>query len=105
METLSLTADSLDREVSRHGSVLIEFFSPSCAPCNTMSKIISSLKSTAGGVTVGTVNIASERELAERFGILSVPTLIFFKNGQLTHRSVGLISKEKLIELINENAL
>lgn len=105
MEISSLTSNNFENAVSKNSAVLIEFFSPRCAPCKTVSEIIGSLGNDFDDLTVGTVNIESERELAKSFGVLSVPTLIFFKDGQLIQRSVGLISKEKLVELINKCTL
>ena len=80
--------------------ILIDFFAPWCSPCRMLSPIIDEISETAETVKICKVNIDEQPDLANQFNVMSIPTLIVFKDGQKVNESVGLVAKEKIEELI-----
>lgn len=95
---MEITAADFEKEVI--GSdipVLVDFFADWCGPCKMMAPVLSEFENeNAGRVRVCKVNIDKNEELALRFNIMSIPTLILFKNGKAVKQSVGYISKEEV---------
>lgn len=80
---------------------LIDFYSDSCIPCKRMSPVLAQLEEEfAGRLFVGKVNVAYETELTERFQVMSAPTLLFFKDGELLARYGGSVKKAELEDFI-----
>ena len=77
--------------------ILVDFWATWCGPCMMLSPIVEELSKT---YKVGKVNVDEEMELAQRFGITSIPTLLVFKGGQLVNQSLGYQSKEALEALM-----
>lgn len=97
MSVLEITSANFENEVvSYSGTVLIDFWAPWCGPCRMMSPIVDEIAETNNAVKVGKVNVDEQPELAAKFGIMSIPTLLVFKNGEKTATSVGLKSKEAI---------
>lgn len=79
------------------GVVIIDFWAEWCAPCRALAPILDDLaKKYQGKVTVGKVNVDQDSDLAAQFGVLNIPTLVFFKAGQEADRSVGVRPKAEL---------
>ena len=76
---------------------LIDFYAPWCGPCKMLAPIVEELSKTH---KVGKVNVDEEMALAAKFGIVSIPTLIVFKNGEAVNRSAGVIPKEQILDLV-----
>jgi thioredoxin 1 len=77
--------------------VLVDFYAPWCPPCNAQGPIIDDLaKEFEGKLKIGKLNIEEAVEIAQDFNVLSIPTLIFFKNGKEIKRLIGLQTKEEL---------
>ncbi|WP_037355611.1 thioredoxin [Selenomonas sp. FC4001] len=101
MATTVITKDNFQSEVlDNPGTVLIDFWADWCGPCRMLSPIIDEVAAANPAIKVGKVNVDAEQELAAQFGIMSIPTLLVFKNGQKTGESVGLIPKEQVENLI-----
>lgn len=103
MKIYNVTAESYSKEVEKFsGTVLIDFFSERCTPCKTLSPIIESVATDAGrGVKVCKVNVENEKDLAKKFGIMSVPTLVVLKNGEVKNRSIGVTGKKAILDMLN----
>lgn len=102
MSVVNLTRNNFKTEVMQSDkTVLIDFWAEWCGPCRMMSPIIDEVADTISDVKVCKVNVDEAADLASMFGIESIPTLIVIKNGQTVNKSIGLISKDKVIELIN----
>lgn len=85
------------------GIVLVDFWAEWCGPCRRLAPIIEELaKEYAGQITVGKLNVDGAQRIAGQYGILSIPTLAFFVNGQPVERMVGLHSKELIKQKIDE---
>ena len=79
--------------------VIVDFWASWCGPCKMLSPVVEEISNTEDGVKVCSVNVDDEMELAEKFGISSIPTLLVFKNGQLVNHSVGVIGKDQILQL------
>ena len=101
MATTVITKDNFPAEVlDFSGTVLIDFWADWCAPCRMLSPIIDEVADGNPQVKVGKVNVDQQQELAAQFGVMSIPTLVVFKNGQKAAESIGLIPKEQVENLI-----
>lgn len=90
-------------EVLQNNVVLVDFFAKWCGPCKMLSPIVDELSNEVQDVVFVKVDIDESVDLANKFGILSIPTLLIFKNGKLSGKEVGFLSKSDLIRFINEN--
>jgi thioredoxin 1 len=97
---LTLTENNFESEVLNSKiPVLVDFWAPWCGPCRSMAPVIEDLaKEFEGKVKVGKVNVDENRNLAGTYGIMSIPTLIFFKNGEKVDQLVGYTSKSALVK-------
>ena len=84
-------------ETTGKGIVMIDFWAPWCNPCNMLSPIIDEVAKENVDVVVGKVNVDDYPELASKHGVMSIPTLIFFKNGQFVDSSVGVVTKSVIL--------
>jgi len=95
---LTLTEENFESEVLKSAvPVLVDFWAPWCGPCRSMAPIIDDLaKEFEGKVKVGKVNVDENRNLAGSFGVMSIPTLIFFKEGEKNRQLGGGLVNKKL---------
>ena len=101
MAAIVITKENFDSEVLKaEGTVLVDFWATWCGPCRMLSPIVDEVASEHPDVKVGKVNVDEQPELAQQFGIMSIPTLLVFKNGEKVQESVGLIPKEKVEALL-----
>ena len=98
MSVLELTRDNFDQTVAQ-GTTLVDFWAVWCGPCKMQSPIVDAFAESHEDVKVGKVNVDDEMELASRYGIMSIPTLMVFKNGELAAKQVGLSSMEEIEEM------
>ncbi|MBR2970842.1 MAG: thioredoxin [Clostridia bacterium] len=95
----NLSVNDFDSEISG-GTVLVDFWAAWCGPCKMLAPILEQLDSENTGVKICKVNVDESPELAKRFGIMSIPTLLLFKDGNLADKSVGLLDLESLKEFV-----
>lgn len=101
MAAITLTLDNFEEEVlNSKEPVLVDFWAPWCGPCRMLSPIMDQVAEATEGVKIGKVNVDEQEELADRYSIMSVPALKFFKNGEVVKDSTGFIPKEKIEEMI-----
>lgn len=104
--TMEITDSSFYSEViDSKIPVIVDFWAPWCGPCQSMAPIIDELATELDGtVKVAKMNIDDNPIGAGKLGIMSIPTIILFKDGEIKARHVGLASKQKLIDWIKENS-
>lgn len=101
MAIVNVSDQTFNSEVEGKGMVLVDFWAPWCGPCKMIAPILEDLASDVGdSVKIAKVNVDENPESAARFGVMSIPTLIFFKDGQPVDKVVGLNSKENLKNMI-----
>lgn len=101
MEAITITNENFQAEVlDAKGTVLIDFWAPWCGPCRMLAPLIDEVAAAHSEVKVGKINVDEQQELAAQFGVMSIPTLVVFKDGQKVNESVGLIPKENIETLI-----
>ena len=82
--------------------VLVDFWAEWCGPCQMMGPIVDEVAEERNDIIIGKLNVDTQPEIALRYNVMSIPTLILFENGEEAQKSIGLISKEELLELINK---
>lgn len=102
---LAVTAASFDQEVLESSvPVLVDFWATWCGPCKAIAPAIEELATELEGVaSVRKVDVDSEGDLAMRYGVMSIPTLIVFKNGQEVDRMVGALPKTEIRALVERH--
>lgn len=101
MEVKNLTGDNFDQEVLQApGTVLVDFWAPWCVPCRMMGPIVDEIAQTHEDVKVCKLNVDEEMALAQTYGVMNIPTLIVFKNGEIANKTVGAQSKSAIEELL-----
>lgn len=97
MAIIDLTKENFQAEITKADKpVLVDFWAVWCGPCQMMAPILHELEAEMPDVQIGKVNVDEQMDLARQFRVVSIPTLIIFKNGQEVQRMVGVTSKEEL---------
>lgn len=100
MSVISITKENFEEIISK-GTVLLDFYADWCGPCQMVAPILKEIAEENMDITIGKINVDNEPELAEAFGVMSIPMLTVIKNGKLTNQSVGALPKEEILELLN----
>lgn len=102
MAEIVLTKENFDEVVLKASvPVMVDFWAPWCGPCRMVGPVVSQIAEEQDGkLIVGKVNVDEQEELASRYNVMSIPTIMIFKNGELVKTSVGAKSKEGLEELL-----
>lgn len=103
MAELEITKNNFTDEVMNSDiPVLLDFWATWCGPCRMISPIVKELaEEYSGKLKVGKVNVDKEAELASAFGITSIPTIVLIKNGKTVNSSIGFMTKDQLVKMIN----
>lgn len=103
MSVLTVTKENYQREILQSEKpVLLDFWAPWCGPCRMVSPTVDEIAEETDTIKVGKVNVDEEVDLAQEFGIISIPTLVVMKNGVVMNTSVGAIPKEDILSLLDE---
>ena len=101
MAYLNITKDNFTELVEQsEKTVLLDFWAPWCGPCRMVAPIVEEIAEERSDVTLGKINVDEEMELAMKFGIASIPTLIVMKNGQVAAKAVGYRPKADIEKLL-----
>ncbi len=104
MTALKLTQDNFEQEVLKADKpVLVDFWAPWCGPCRMVSPIVEEIAGeVADRAKVGKVNVDEEPELAARYGVMSIPTLIVVKDGKVVSSTVGAQPKQAILGMLGK---
>lgn len=102
MAEIIITKDNFEEEVINSSlPVLVDFWATWCGPCRMLAPVIEEIATEyQGRVKVGKINVDEEQELSVKYGVMSIPTVMLFKNGTVENTTVGYVPKEKLIDMI-----
>lgn len=100
---LHFTKDGFDKALSQGKLMMVDFWASWCGPCRMLGPVIEQLDNQYPDVVVGKVNVDDEQELAIRYGVMSIPTVIFFKDGKEIDRKVGVMPPEAFVQVLEAN--
>ena len=101
MSAINLNQNNFHHEVMYSDKpVLLDFWAPWCGPCRRVVPIVEEIARERSDIKVGKINIEDEQALAREFRVMSIPTLLVVKNGQVVNRSVGVKSKSAILNML-----
>lgn len=104
MAVLHLNQEGFDKLLASEQPMLVDFWATWCGPCKMLAPVIEELAAQYDGkVTVAKVDVDEEQDLAARYGVMSIPTVVLFQNGQEVERLVGFLPKERYEETLNSH--
>ena len=100
---IKVTTKNFEEEVIKSPvPVLVDFWATWCGPCRMIAPIVEEIaKEYDGKIKVGKINVDEEMDLAVKFGIVSIPTLLVFENGEVKNKLIGYCQKDEIIEILN----
>ena len=101
MAVITITKDNVKSEVLESDKpVLLDFWATWCGPCRMVSPIVDEISEERRDIKVGKINVDEQMELAQQFRIVSIPTLVVMKDGQIANKAVGAMPKEDILALL-----
>ena len=100
MKPIAINKEKLNEIKELNKPILIDFYANWCGPCKMLSPIIDEIAEEREDIIVAKVNVDDESELAEEFGVFSIPTLVVIKNGEIVHQSAGARPKSQILQLL-----
>ena len=101
MAVLTITKENFQCEVVQSDKpVLLDFWATWCGPCRMVSPIVDQIADERSDIKVGKINVDEQPELAQQFRIISIPTLVVMKDGQIANKAVGAMPKEEILALL-----
>ena len=101
MSAININKNNFQREVlSSDKKVLLDFWAPWCGPCRIVAPIIEEIADERIDIKVGKINVDEEAELANKFGIVSIPTLVVMENGRIINQAIGARPKEAILGML-----
>ena len=101
MEVLKINNSNFEEEVLKsEKAVLVDFYAEWCGPCKMLAPVIDQIAKENEDIKVAKINVDEAQKLAEKYGVMSIPTLVVIKNGEEIKRQVGLASKTEILGMI-----
>ena len=101
MSVLTITKENFGQQVLQNTKpVLLDFWASWCGPCRMLSPVVDEIAQENDAIAVGKINVDEQPELASQFGVMSIPTLMVFKDGKAVNTSVGVVPKAKILEML-----
>lgn len=102
MSVVNINQSNFEAEVlNADKKVLVDFWAPWCGPCRMVSPIVDAIADERDDIKVGKINVDDEEELAVRFGIMSIPTLLVFEGGKIVNSAIGARSKKDILKMLD----
>ncbi len=99
--SLVITKENFESEVLKSDKpVLVDFWAAWCGPCKMLSPVIDEIAEERSDIKVGKINVDEQPELASQFAVMSIPTLIVFKNGEIANKAIGVQSKDAILSML-----
>lgn len=101
MSAININQNNFQSEVLQSGKkVLLDFWAPWCAPCRMVVPIVEEIAAERSDIKVGKINVDEQPELANRFGVMSIPTLVVMENGKIVSQAMGARPKASILEML-----
>jgi len=101
MSAININQNNFQSEVMNSDKpVLLDFWAPWCGPCRMVVPIVEKIAEERSDIKVGKVNVAEQPELANQFGVMSIPTLMVLENGKIVNQAVGARSKGAILSML-----
>ena len=99
MSVITLNQQNFD-PITQNNTTLVDFYADWCGPCKMIAPIVHQIAEERSDITVGKVNVDKDGEIALKYNVMSIPTLIVFKNGSEVNRIVGYKPKEAILKIL-----
>ncbi len=101
MSAININKNNFREEVMNSDKpVLLDFWAPWCGPCRMVGPVLEEIAAERSDIKVGKVNVDEQIELASEFGVMSIPTLVVIKNGEIVNKAVGARSKHQILAML-----
>ena len=101
MSAIKITAENYENEVlNSNKPVILDFWAAWCGPCKMVSPLVDEIALENADIKVGKINVDEQPELAAKFGVMSIPTLVVIENGKEVNRSIGAMPKANILKLV-----
>ncbi len=101
MAVINITNANFTQEVlESDGKVLVDFWAPWCGPCRMVSPIVEEIAAENAAIKVAKINIDEQPQLASQYGVMSIPTLMVFENGEVADKAVGARNKAFILQML-----
>ena len=101
MAAVNINKDNFQKEVMQSGKkVLLDFWAPWCGPCRIVVPIVEEIARERPDIKVGKVNVDQEFDLAGRFGVMSIPTLVVMEDGKIINKAMGARPKQAILDML-----
>ena len=96
------TVKEFDEVINTNNKVLVDFYADWCGPCKMLAPVLEKISANRPNDVIVKVNVYNLGEIAQRYGIMSIPTLIVFENGQVKNTSIGFVPQPQIEKLLND---
>ena len=100
MSVIAVTKENFDEIIKSEKPVLLDFYADWCGPCRMVAPIVHEIAEENDSVVVAKINVDNEPDLAMKFGVMSIPTLVVMKNGEEVNRATGARSKPQILQML-----
>lgn len=101
MTPINISKDNFEKEViNSEKTVLMDFWAPWCGPCRMVGPVLDEIAQERADIKVAKVNVDEQPELAGKFGVMGIPTLVVIKNGKITNQATGARPKDQILALL-----